>query len=253
MQKEENNNNTSGGGGGGGGGFAGGFNGGGGGFKEEHLVGLAGLKREKGFIEMTCGCTSAKYGDAVARLRITDEGVFEIVDCECSPGGNCDEGTMKPPAFEKHAGNRSKKWKNNIWVVRHNKKLPLCKTELLGYYNSKGRGGGSKPKVAHRDEFVRCAACGKERRFKRRDREECRRHHSAANDPNWVCSDFPYERIGCEMEEERAASRKAYRGCGKKPGFACEGCSFCVCFGCNVCLFRDCNCRSCIDFYSFNH
>lgn len=219
-------------------------------FKEEHLRGIYRLKRGKGFIEMMCGCTSAKYGDAVGTLRISEEGVFEIA-CECSPGG-CEEGTLTPPAFEKHAGNRSKKWKNNIWVIRENRKVPLCKTGLLAYHNPgpAARKGRAARRAAHRDEFVRCSLCGKERRFKRRDRDECRVYHDAARNPNWSCKDFPYEVTDCQLEEERAASRKAHRGCPKAT--ACEGCYCCVCLGCDVCLFPDCNCRTCVDFFTSN-
>ncbi|GLJ09956.1 hypothetical protein SUGI_0119100 [Cryptomeria japonica] len=68
---------------------------------------------------MMCGYTNTKYGDVVARLKITDESVFEIVGCECSPSGFCDEDNMKPLAFDKHVGNCSKRSPTtmSLWVA----------------------------------------------------------------------------------------------------------------------------------------
>ncbi|KAJ4871106.1 Protein ULTRAPETALA 1 [Raphanus sativus] len=167
---------------------------------------------------------------------------------------------LTPAAFEKHSGRETaKKWKNNVWVIVGGEKIPLSKTVLLKYYNealkkcnrSNRRSQGTK--VFHRDEFVGCIECGKERRFRLRSRDECRLHHNAMADPNWKCSDFPYDkidgggRITCEAEEERG-SRKVYRGCTRSP--TCKGCTSCVCFGCELCRFSDCTCQTCVDFTS---
>lgn len=130
-------------------------------------------------------------------------------------------------------------------------KVPLAKTVLLKYFNqaSKNANGSHKSsgKVCHRDEFIHCNKCNKERRFRLRSKEECREHHDATLDVNWQCSDHPYDRITCDNDEERA-SRRMYRGCSRSP--TCKGCTSCVCFGCEICRFSDCSCQTCRDFTS---
>lgn len=58
-------------------------------FSDEDLSEISGLKRGGDFIEVTCGCTSQKYGDAVGRLKVFASGDLEV-SCECTPG--CQEG-----------------------------------------------------------------------------------------------------------------------------------------------------------------
>lgn len=107
---------------------------------------------------------------------------------------------MTPGAFEKHSGRETaRKWKNNVWVIANGEKVPLSKTVLLKYYNQASKhGNGShrshNGRVCHRDEFVRCARCNKERRFRLRTKEECLIHHNALADKNWKCSDLPYDK-----------------------------------------------------------
>ncbi|CAN7072065.1 unnamed protein product [Brassica oleracea var. botrytis] len=219
-------------------------------FEQEELQEMSGVNVGGGYVEVMCGCTSHRYGDAVARLRVFPNGDLEIT-CECTPG--CDEDKLTPAAFEKHSGRETaRKWKNNVWVIVGGEKVPLSKTVLLKYYNeaSKKLNRSNKSqgtKVFHRDEFVGCIECGKERRFRLRSRDECRLHHNAMADPNWKCSDFPYDKITCEAEEERG-SRKVYKGCTRSP--TCKGCTSCVCFGCELCRFSDCSCQTCVDFTS---
>ncbi|XP_057455730.1 protein ULTRAPETALA 1-like [Lotus japonicus] len=214
-------------------------------FSDEELSEVCGVKRVGNCVEVTCGCTSHRYGDAVGRLRVFSNGDLEI-SCECTPG--CTEDKLTPAAFEKHSGRETaKKWKNNIWVIVDGEKVPLYKTVLLKYYNqvSRGANGSNKHQNGHRDEFVRCTSCNKERRFRLRTKEECRIHHDAVADANWKCSDLPYDKVTCDNEEERA-SRRVYRGCNRSP--TCKGCTSCVCFGCDVCRFSDCSCQTCTDF-----
>ncbi|KAF8114508.1 hypothetical protein N665_0036s0041 [Sinapis alba] len=219
-------------------------------FEQEELQEMSGVNVGGGYVEVMCGCTSHRYGDAVARLRVFPNGDLEIT-CECTPG--CDEDKLTPAAFEKHSGRETaRKWKNNVWVIIGGEKVPLSKTVLLKYYdeaskklNRSNKSQGTK--VFHRDEFVGCIECGKERRFRLRSRDECRLHHNAMADPNWKCSDFPYDKITCEAEEERG-SRKVYKGCTRSP--TCKGCTSCVCFGCELCRFSDCSCQTCVDFTS---
>lgn len=58
-------------------------------FSEDELREMSGVKRGRDYIEVTCGCTSHRYGDAVGRLRVYINGELEIT-CECTPG--CNEG-----------------------------------------------------------------------------------------------------------------------------------------------------------------
>lgn len=104
---------------------------------------------------------------------------------------------LTPAAFEKHSGRETaRKWKNNVWVISNGEKVPLAKTVLLKYYNqtTKHGSGRSQNTRGHRDEFVRCTECGKMRRFRLRNKEECRVYHDALGDANWKCSDTPNER-----------------------------------------------------------
>lgn len=219
-------------------------------FKDEDLDQISELKRGNGYIEMRCGCTSPKYGDSVGRLKIYQQGDFKVI-CECSLG--CTEGELSPSAFERHAGRENaRKWKNNIWIIIGGQKVPLSKTMLLKYYsngprNSRGHAKGHNKQSCHRDEFVHCRKCNKERRFRLRSKEECRIYHDACRNPSWECADLPYDKITCQEDEERV-SRKAHRGCPNVA--ACAGCTSCVCFGCSICRFSDCTCQTCVDFTS---
>ncbi|KAK1405375.1 Developmental regulator, ULTRAPETALA [Heracleum sosnowskyi] len=216
-------------------------------FSEEEVKDISGFKiiSEGDYAEVTCGCTSHQYGDAVGTLRVYLNGVLEI-KCDCTPG--CDEDKLSPAAFEKHSGRETaRKWKNHIWVIANGEKVPLVKTALLKYYNRalKNANRSQTGRVSHHDEFLRCTVCGKERRFRLRNKEECRAYHDALRNVNWKCSDPPSARVQCSHEEERA-SRRVYKGCSRSQ--TCKGCTSCVCFGCNICRFADCSCQSCVDF-----
>lgn len=58
-------------------------------FKQEELQEMSGVNVGGDYVEVMCGCTSHRYGDAVARLRVFPSGDLEIT-CDCTPG--CDEG-----------------------------------------------------------------------------------------------------------------------------------------------------------------
>ncbi|RLN24930.1 hypothetical protein C2845_PM07G25030 [Panicum miliaceum] len=218
-------------------------------FSEEELREVSGVRRGEDFVEMTCGCTSHRYGDAVGRLRVFASGDLEV-SCECTPG--CREDKLTPAAFEKHSGKETAgKWRNTIWVMVQGEKVPLSKTALLKYYylaHKSGNGShkGRNGRPSHRDEFIRCARCGKDRRFRLRSKEECRVYHDALAKINWTCADLTTDRVTCDDEEERA-SRKVLRGCSRAT--SCAGCMKCVCFGCETCRFKDCDCQTCVDFY----
>ncbi|KAF0927101.1 hypothetical protein E2562_029858 [Oryza meyeriana var. granulata] len=216
-------------------------------FSEEELRDVSGVRLGDSFVDVTCGCTSARYGDAVGRLRVFASGELEVC-CECTPG--CTEDKLSPAAFEKHSGRETAgKWQNTVWVIVKGDKVALSKTGLLKYYHRKlksanGAGNGRRP--CHRDEFVRCSSCGKERRFRLRSKEECRLYHDAAARHDWTCKDMAPGRVSCDDDEERA-SRKASRRCARAA--SCKGCVRCVCFGCETCRFAGCGCQTCVDFY----
>ncbi|KAG1368183.1 putative protein ULTRAPETALA 1 [Cocos nucifera] len=166
-------------------------------FTDEELSEMSGLKRGEDFVEVTCGCTSHRYGDAVGRLRVFASGDLEI-SCECTPG--CQEDKLTPAAFEKHSGRETaRKWKSNVWVIAKGEKVPLSKTILLKYYSQTSKTGNSSHKgpngrPCHHDEFIRCTRCNKERRFRLRTKEECRIYHDALANLNWKCSDSKFDK-----------------------------------------------------------
>lgn len=60
-------------------------------FNEEDTREIYGLRVCEDHVDVTCGCTSHQYGDAVGTLRVFPNGDLEI-NCECTPG--CDEGDL---------------------------------------------------------------------------------------------------------------------------------------------------------------
>lgn len=202
---------------------------------------MSGVMRGQDFIEVTCGCTSRRYGDAVGKLRVFASGELEII-CDCVPG--CQEGKLSPSAFEKHSGREGgRRWKINVWVMVKGMKVPLLKTALLKYHDKASKSAIVRP--CHRDEFIHCTKCQKERRFRLRTKEECRVYHEALADQNWKCSDLPDDKTSCDDDEERA-SRRLRRGCTRST--SCNGCTKCICFGCPICRFSDCSCQACVDY-----
>lgn len=123
---------------------------------------------------------------------------LHIFDCDACDLNDIDK--LTPAAFEKHSGKETPgKWKNNIWVILNGEKVPLLKTVLLKYYNQALKNGNGSQRsqngrLVHRDEFVRCTKCRKERRLRLRTKEECRVHHDALANSNWTCSDLPYDK-----------------------------------------------------------
>lgn len=115
---------------------------------------------------------------------------------------------LTPAAFEKHSGRETaRKWKNNLWVIVNGEKVPLYKTPLLKYYNQALKGANrshrsQNGRVCHRDEFVRCSMCNKERRFRLRNKDECRMYHDALADENWKCADMPYDKYAALTSTE---------------------------------------------------
>ncbi|GMN65231.1 hypothetical protein TIFTF001_034289 [Ficus carica] len=210
-------------------------------FTDEKLKSFEGLKSGTDYIEVICGCTSKKFGDSVGKLRIFTTGQF-LITCNLR---------LTPADFEKHTlQGGQRKWKNNIWVMVDKVKTELLKTGLLKYYkhssNLQNEAYKNRRKWNfHRDEYLSCSKCQKERRFRLRTKEECRIFHDALAKKEWKCSDRPYDKITCKVDEERDC-RKCCRGC---PRLAkCKGCTSCVCFGCVLCRYLDCNCRACVDY-----
>ncbi|KAI4322895.1 hypothetical protein L6164_022546 [Bauhinia variegata] len=228
-------------------------------FNDEGLQLIEGYERGADFIKVDCGCTLKKYGDFGGRLRVDATGKFSI-DCQCFVG--CTKGKfpslfiiklniLTPDEFEKHTEKGgSKRWQYNIWIQTGGKKIPLLRSALFKYYAPAANADnatsvGSRKRKFHRDEFVHCSLCNKERRFQLRNKEECKLYHDAAINENWKCSDWPGHNITCKEADERA-SRKAYRGCPRQ--LRCQGCFACVCLGCYKCRYLECTCRLCTDF-----
>ncbi|XP_057452739.1 protein ULTRAPETALA 1-like [Lotus japonicus] len=162
---------------------------------------------------------------------------------------------LTPEEFEKHAGKEGGgKWKNNIWVHEEKEdRVPISKTPLLQYYTHQANVSNwidsvNRKRNFHRDEFIRCSSCNKRRRFRLNCRDEIRIYHAAMNNKMWSCSDWPYQKITCDHEEERSS----VRSCRVCPRYSlCQGCSSCYCGGCIKCRFEDCDCQECRDFMLF--
>ncbi|KAJ1408502.1 Developmental regulator, ULTRAPETALA [Sesbania bispinosa] len=151
-------------------------------FNEEELKTIKDFKRGIDYIEVGCGITNKTYGDFGGKLRIN---VKENITLE---------------EFEKHAGKEgSGRWKSNIWVHEEGEdRVPLWKTPLMQYYTYQANvpnwiDQANRKRNHHRDEFIRCSNCNKERRFRLRTREEIKVYHVAANNKMWKCSDWPYQ------------------------------------------------------------
>ncbi|XP_021758524.1 protein ULTRAPETALA 1-like [Chenopodium quinoa] len=231
-------------------------------WKPEELKGMTLIESNNEVIKLLCGITHPKYGDSIGKISIYRDGRIEI-DCDCYPG--CKKGTYNfilfyfyfsykicPSEFEKEAGfTGASNWRGHIWVFVDVHKKSLRDTKLLKYYKGsiKDRCDPVKPvrsRTVHRDEFMKCTACGKRRLFMCRNKDQCKAYHQATkNSATWTCSDFPYKFLRCEDDERRGA-KNLVRGCPLKP--TCEGCSSCVCFGCDMCRFDDCDCRTCLDY-----
>ncbi|XP_057460477.1 protein ULTRAPETALA 2-like isoform X2 [Actinidia eriantha] len=217
-------------------------------FSNEELRGITNIEKGPNYIAAKCVLKSQDHGELPGRLMVFPEGKLEI-SCECYPG--CPKDTLSPRSFMKHCESRQpSNWKNRICIIdEEDKRVPLKKTPLLKYYYKERLEGAEgtlrPPQAIHRDEFVRCSECRKERRFRLRTTVECRACHDALAKVDWTCSDHPYEKITCEDPEERK-SRKASRRCPES--IKCSGCMSCVCIGCGMCRFKDCPCRVCIDF-----
>ncbi|KAK9674437.1 hypothetical protein RND81_12G232400 [Saponaria officinalis] len=164
-------------------------------FEDEELSGIVITEKGQDFIQVDCGCTNRRLGDYVGKLKVYRDGKLEV-SCLCYPG--CEKENVRPIEFERHAGIIGpSRWKSHIWVPVNGSKRPLYKTILLKYYigspndpSSKRKRGGMR---VHKDEFLTCSACGKNRRFECRDQQQCWLYHQAylARD-RWTCSDFPY-------------------------------------------------------------
>ncbi|KAK6934318.1 hypothetical protein RJ641_034473 [Dillenia turbinata] len=190
-------------------------------FTDKELADIYDLQRRGDHIEVTCGCRSSGFGN------------------------------LSPAAFIKHTPKRGQSnWLHSIWVTTMDgNKVPLKETVLLKYYKPNESESSCKrklPSLVHRDEFIKCSKCNKERRFERRSKIQCRIYHDASNNKMWKCTDSVDGSLTCETEEERF-SRKALCGCPR--AISCQGCRRCICLGCDMCHFEDCSCRACLDFF----
>ncbi|XP_059664186.1 protein ULTRAPETALA 1-like [Cornus florida] len=172
-------------------------------FTDEELKHIIVLEREADYIDVGCGCTLRRFGDTAGKLRIYAEGRLEIF-CQCN---RCDlnensGNKISPAEFVKHSGRKDfKEWKNRIWINNNEgKKIRLWRTCLLKYYREETtalvvevEGSRRRHQIVHRDEFIRCSVCHKERRFPLQTKEKCRIYHDALANKKWKCSDVPYD------------------------------------------------------------
>ncbi|KAG5597695.1 hypothetical protein H5410_038927 [Solanum commersonii] len=104
------------------------------------------LSKKLNYAEIECGVTNPKYGDSKGVLRIFQGGKLEI----------------------------SQIWVNN----KEGRAQNLWRTCFLKHhidtFHGPIRGG-----IIHRDEFIRCTKCNKQRQFFRRTKEECKYYYDA--------------------------------------------------------------------------
>ncbi|KAL6999447.1 ultrapetala [Sarracenia purpurea var. burkii] len=168
-------------------------------FSEEELKGIGNIEKGPNYIEVKCVLKSQDHGELPGRLKVSSEGKLEI-NCECF--SDCGEEKLSPKSFLAHNERRQiNNWKNQICVIQENdKRVPLRKTPLLKYYYKhkpeEAEGVLRPPHAVHRDEFLCCSLCGKERRFRLRTAVDCRAYHDAsANAHHWTCSQNPQEKF----------------------------------------------------------
>ncbi|KAL0290933.1 UNVERIFIED_CONTAM: protein ULTRAPETALA 1 [Sesamum calycinum] len=184
-------------------------------FTTEELAGFHGtIQNTHEFVEIDCGCTNPRYGDTLGKFRaMSMEDLRLIASARKIVREDCSltlyvAVNLSPVEFARHAGktNAHNNWMSQIWVfTRDGYKVSLRRTCLLKHH----RHTFQRPlrQVTHRDEFVRCSRCDKQRRFSLRTREACRIYHHALVNNNWKCSDMPDRSFTCNDAEERE-SRK---------------------------------------------
>ncbi|KAH1247514.1 Protein ULTRAPETALA 2 [Glycine max] len=190
-------------------------------FDEEELKMILDFKRGEDYIEVLCGATNKKYGDYVGRLKINNEGQY-FITCECCL--ECPLVSVTLEAFEKHALREgSGRRRQSSTLENTSDKVLLHQANVANRKDS-----AMRKQNFHRDEFLRCTRCGKERRFHLQSRPDIKNYHDALNNKCWTCSLWPYQKITCDDDEERS-SLKASRGCSRSS--TCQGCSTCYCEG----------------------
>lgn len=100
---------------------------------------------------------------------------------------------LSPIEFAKHVGKKPTmdNWNKHLHVMNtEGKRVSLAKAGLLRYHTQTVHRPLRGPNM-HRDEFIRCSKCKKERRFSLRTKEQCRIYHDASLRQDWQCSDMP--------------------------------------------------------------
>lgn len=112
--------------------------------------------------------------------------------------------SITPNQFEKH-GNKGagRKWKKSIWVKINEKKVALWRSGLLKYHKYGRKKVEKRSNMVkhdennhqfHRDEFITCTRCKKERRFRLRNIRDFKAYHDALASKRWKCPKWPYEK-----------------------------------------------------------
>lgn len=100
---------------------------------------------------------------------------------------------LSPVQFARHIGKNSTvdSWKNHLWVMdKDGNRIKLADTDILRFH-VQTFDRPLRPFV-HRDEFICCTRCNKQRRFLLRTREQCRVYHRASLKTEWICADNGY-------------------------------------------------------------
>ncbi|KAK1581804.1 hypothetical protein Q3G72_009141 [Acer saccharum] len=137
------------------------------------------LERGQDYIEVWCGCTSQKYGDYIGKLKVLEGDDIPPFDRLTSFAEE-----MTPYDFENHSQR-------------------TCLIKYFKHGSNEVSTSCRGKRNFHRDEFVTCSSCEKERCFHLQTKEDCMIYHAAAADKKWKCSDRPYDKITCVDDEER--------------------------------------------------
>ncbi|KAG7957365.1 hypothetical protein I3843_11G170400 [Carya illinoinensis] len=142
---------------------------------EEELNDMSELDRGPRFLEVKCDCTNRKYGDFTGRLRIS---TLAMLCSLASPNptvrkwGNdyhmIMNAILTPDNFLKHCGKEgTRNWKRNSRVIVNDEKVALQK--WVDRPHSTDSKSSERERKFHRDEFIKCSTCNKERRFRLRN------------------------------------------------------------------------------------
>eukprot|EP00898_Chlorokybus_atmophyticus_P000341 jgi/Chlat1/1307/Chrsp118S01740 len=194
--------------------------------------------------EVSCDVYHVTCGNKTGQLHLSEEQAAIICNCETCKQWPSYE--WSPRFFPCHAQfNSVGGWKDMIKVPgTDGRRLPLA-TAL------KGKTVRLKPQMRmpigrHLDRWLQCTACGKWRKFERKNVRGRRAYHYACMDPNWTCAQHVDPKSNnCAIKQE-LPSEEVFSS--MEPGCKdCKsGCNECMdCPGCPDCCVHGCDCSHC--------